>query len=485
MNRPLLIVSNRLPIVIKNEDETWTIAPGSGGLITALKPVLKEYGGSWVGWPGDVGEAPIDDLLGKLGDELGCSFKPVALSAELVEGFYYGFSNETLWPLFHDLLGHAEFNESKWRSYQQSNEIFADVLSESVKHDHIVWVHDYQLILVGEHLRRRGMANPLVYFLHIPFPSPDIYARLPWRAEILRAMLAYDLVGFQSKKDLRNFARCVAEYIPDATVKSAGGDRLITWQGRTIRAGAFPISIDARDFDHKARAKDVQDAAWYIHENFGDQMLIIGVDRLDYTKGIPIKFRALERALEKYPDLIGKISLIQLVVPSRQDIPEYAMWKEKLDQLAGEINGRFALRGWVPVHYMYRSLPMTELLGYYRACEISLITPLRDGMNLVCKEYCASSVDENGVLILSEFAGAAPQLKDGALIVNPHDLEAVADAIHRAYVMSREERQTRMHKLREGIMRNDVFKWVRDFLASVERLEKPKKDQGAKMKDEG
>lgn len=472
MSRPLLIVSNRLPIVIKNEDGEWTIQPGSGGLVTALKPVLRQFGGSWIGWPGNVLEdAPVDQLLGQLGEELGCHFRPVTLSEDLVEGFYYGFSNETLWPLFHDLLGHATFEEDKWNAYVRSNEIFSDVLRENVQPDNIVWVHDYQLILVGKNLRGAGITNPLVYFLHIPFPPPDIFARLPWRKQLLESLLAYDLVGFQSIRDLRNFAQCVRQFVPEARVSAGKVLTKIVLPDRIIDAGAFPISIDFDDFDTRARGEEVQNAAWYIHENFGDQRLILGVDRLDYTKGIPAKFYSIERTLEKYPELIGKISLIQLVVPSRQAVPEYQRWKELLDGLAGRINGRFGVRGWVPIHYMYRSLPQTELLGYYRAAEISLITPLKDGMNLVAKEYCASSVDENGVLILSEFAGSATQMKDGALIVNPHDRGAVADAIYRAYHMPREERLERMRRLRAGIRRQNVFWWVKTFLESVESLE--------------
>lgn len=468
MGYPLLIVSNRLPISIAKDDSGgWAIQAASGGLVTALRPILKQYGGSWVGWPGDSGDAPMDELLDTLGGELNCQFHGVDLSPELIEGFYYGFSNETLWPLFHDLLGHAKFDREKWLSYVESNRIFADVLMHAVEKDHLVWVHDYQLVMVGQFLREQGIENKLAYFLHIPFPPPDIFARLPWRTEILRALLAYDLVGFQVQRDLRNFAQCVRQFVPDARVSTHRSLVFIEMPGRRLRAGAFPISIDFREFDSAARSQEVQDTAWYIHESFPDQQIALGVDRLDYTKGIPAKFHAFERALEKYPELRGNLSLIQLVVPSRQDIPEYAAWKEKLDGLVGHINGRFDNRGWAPVHYMYRSISRTELLGYYRASEICLVTPLKDGMNLVCKEYCAASVDDHGALVLSEFAGSAPQMRDGALLVNPHDVDAAADAIHRAFHMSREERRDRMRRLRREVRRNDVFRWVRSFLDQV------------------
>ncbi len=474
MSHPMLIVSNRLPIQVgKDAEGGWQIRPGAGGLVTALRPILKQYGGSWVGWPGDCGDAPVDELLGRLGGELNCRFHGVELSPELVEGFYYGFSNETLWPLFHDLLGHAKFDREKWLSYAKSNRIFAEVLHKAVRDDELVWVHDYQLILVGHYLREQGLRNKLAYFLHIPFPPPDIFARLPWRAEILRALLAYDLVGFQVQRDLRNFTQCVRQFVREARTTVQRQIHVIDLPGRRVRAGAFPISIDFREFDSAARSKEVQDTAWYIHENFPEQQLALGVDRLDYTKGIAAKFLAFERALEKYPDLRGKISLIQLVVPSRQDIPEYAAWKEKLDALVGRINGRFDYRGWAPLHYMYRSLSRMELLGYYRASEICLVTSLKDGMNLVAKEYCAASVDDHGALILSEFAGSAPQMREGAIIVNPLDREATADAIYQAFHMSREERRSRMRRLRREVRRNDVFRWVRTFLDQVRAGEEP------------
>lgn len=472
MSRPLLIVSNRLPVVVNSEEDgSWTVKPGSGGLVTALKPVLREYGGHWVGWPGESTEdAPMDELLEKVGEELGCSFTPVQLSTELVEGFYYGFSNETLWPLFHDLLGHATFEREKWLSYVKSNRIFASVLAETVKADQIVWIHDYQLILVGRGLREIGISNPLAYFLHIPFPPPDIFARLPWRAEILQALLTYDLLGFQGVRDLRNFAQCVRQFVPTARVSVQKQITEIRLNDRKLRAGAFPISIDSKDFNNRASSQEVQDRAWYIHENFQDQKLVLGVDRLDYTKGIPAKFLAFEQALAKYPELHEKISMVQIVVPSRQSVPEYAKWKDNMDTIVGRINGRFANRGWMPLHYLYRSIPQDELLGYYRAAEICLITPLKDGMNLVCKEYCASNISEDGVLILSEFAGAAPQMSDGGLIVNPHDCDGVADAIYRAVMMDREERLDRMRRLRREVFRNDVFRWVNSFLDQVQKL---------------
>lgn len=468
MKRPLRVVSNRLPIVISQADgDQWSINSASGGLVTALKPVLHQYGGVWIGWPGEVGEAPLDPLLSQLGEEFHCVFRALQLPHHVVEGFYYGFSNETLWPLFHDLLGHAEFDEAKWRIYRDTNRVFAEFAIKDIQPEEIIWVHDYQLLLVAEAIRSHGVQNWIAHFLHIPFPAPDIFARLPWRAEILKGMLSYDLLGFQQQRDLRNFSQCVRHFVPKAVLESSGRLTEIEVGSHIVRAGFFPISIDFEDFDARARSKEGSDAAWIFHENYPNRQIVIGVDRLDYTKGIPAKFLAYERALEKYPDLQGQISFVQIVVPSRQDIPEYARWKSYLEGIVGRINGRFGRPGWVPLHYLYRSVSPTDLVGCYRASEIALVTPLKDGMNLVCKEFCAASIEENGVLILSEFAGAAQQLKNGALIVNPHDLEGTADAIHRAYTMNDGERRVRMKRLRREISRHDVYFWVESILREM------------------
>jgi trehalose 6-phosphate synthase/phosphatase len=468
MKRPLMVVSNRLPIVVQNEsDGSWDVKPASGGLVSALRPILREYGGAWVGWPGAADGAPLNQLLEKLGAELGCRFIGVNLSQKLVEGFYYGFSNETLWPLFHDLLGHARFEREKWDAYCGSNRRFAEVLARTIEPDSVVWVNDYQLLLVSEFLREQGVTNPIASFLHIPFPAPDIFSRLPWRERVIRAMLANDLIGFQTLRDLRNFIACVRHFISDANVEGGRQLTTITTPQTRVRVGAFPISIDYAHFDRSARGSAVEDAASHIHDEFQGQQILLGVDRLDYTKGLLVKFRSFERALEKYPDLHRRVTLLQIVIPSRQDIPEYAQWKARMDQAVGEINGRFASRGWMPLHYMYRSVTFTELLAYYRASAVCLVTPLKDGMNLVCKEYCAASVDENGVLILSEFAGAATQLREDAIVVNPHDTEAMADAFHSAVTMEAGERRERMRRLRHAIKRNNVFRWVKGFLECV------------------
>lgn len=465
-NETLLIVSNRLPAVITEIDGQWKVVPGSGGLVTALTPLMKANHGIWLGWPGCTEEAPIASLLRKYSDEVGYKLRPVIISEEEIEQYYRGFANQAVWPLFHDLLGYCRFDADQWGAYLAVNKRFAQEIVGLIKKQHFVWVHDYQLLAVGHYLRAMGINGLLNFFMHIPFPAYDLFRRLPWRQELLEAMLEYDHIGFQTASDRRNFIQCVKTMVPHSEVRIYARQSEIDLGGRRIKLGIYPISIDFAEFDSGARTREAADAAWYVQENIPEVKLMLGLDRLDYTKGIGDRFLAFERALEKYPELRKKLSLIQIVVPSRLNAPQYQDSKTELDQLAGRINGRFSRDGWVPIHYMFRHLERTQLLGYYRACEIALVTPLRDGMNLVSKEFCAASVENNGVLILSEFAGAADQLAKGALMVNPYDIESTADAIYAAYIMSPQEREARMKVLRDEVKTNDVHAWVRWFLES-------------------
>ncbi|MEW6412789.1 MAG: trehalose-6-phosphate synthase [Candidatus Zixiibacteriota bacterium] len=471
--KKLFVVSNRLPIIVDRHEDQWLVNASSGGLITALAPLMRANHGLWMGWPGCRPEAPVEPLLEQHSSEQGYTLKAVRISDEEIEKYYRGFSNQTIWPLFHDLIGYATFDAENWEVYNTVNERFADEISQHVAPEHFVWIHDYQLMLVGHYLRERKVITELNFFLHIPFPSHDLFRRIPWRTEIIQSLLKYDHLGFQTTHDRRNFVHCVRALVPEASVKGYRYQTEIKLHGRTIRLGTYPISIDFNEFNDHARSKDVAESAWFVHENLPGRKLVLGLDRLDYTKGIPERFLAFERALEKYPELRQNVSLVQIVVPSRTKVPEYRDLKEYLDTLAGRINGEFSEHGWVPIHYMFRELDRTQLLGYYRACEIALITPLRDGMNLVAKEYCASSVENNGVLILSEFAGAAEQLAKGALMVNPFDLEGTADAIYAAYIMDQQDRQRRMRTLRSEVRRNDVQRWISWFLGSNTTLFEP------------
>ncbi len=472
INKRLIVVSNRLPIVISKENNHWGIQPGSGGLITALSPILKESKSLWVGWPGTGGKAPIRELLDQFGSEQGYKLVGIPLSQQEIEHYYWGFSNGTLWPLLHDLLGYCKFNLEDWRAYVAVNKKFAQAIKKLTRENDIIWVHDYQLSMVGHFLKKLQVRQSLAYFHHIPFPSLDLLRRLPWKAEYIKALLAFDLLGFQTLRDRRNFINTVTSLIPEASVLQRQRNfTLIKYGERIIQARNLPISIDFNEFNNTAHSQEVQDAAWYLHENLHERQLMLGIDRLDYTKGIPERFLAFELALEKYPELKQKISLLQVVVPSRTLDPYYQKLKEQLEQMTGRINARFGDAGWIPIHYIFRSLDNTQLIAHYRTSEIAFITPLRDGMNLVAKEYCACSVENNGVLILSEFAGAADQLGEKALLVNPYDIEKTADTIYQAFTMPLEERQQRMRWLRNQIKRNDVHQWLRYFMRALDGVD--------------
>lgn len=483
----LIVVSNRLPFVLSRiENDDWNIEPGSGGLVNALLPVLRNRGGLWVGWTGtiDVDVTSLESALARLTDDAGYSLKPIVLSAEERDKFYYGFSNEVIWPLFHDLQTNCNFDPSFWQVYQQVNRKFARATAETSNSGDFIWVHDYHLMQVARELRAIGVQSRCGFFLHIPFPSLDIFLKLPWRFEILRGLLEFDLIGFQTLRDRRNFIQCVRTLVSNVSVHGKGqvltlrleepeigqGRQGAALRSREIRVGAFPISIDYSTYANGAAVQDVAKLANHFHDNLRGQQMILGVDRLDYTKGLPNKFEAFRNALMRIPELHHKVTLIQIVVPSREDIPEYHNLRLEVEHLVSEINGQFTESGWVPIHYIFRSFKLNELLAYYRAADTALVTPLKDGMNLVAKEYCAAKVDEDGVLILSEFAGAAAQLQKGALLVNPHDSVGVADRIYAAFTMTLDEKRARMRRLRRSIRDADIFWWVDAYLrAAIEK----------------
>lgn len=467
----LIVVSNRLPVVLSPRSNGWHVEPGSGGLVTALAPVLRDRGGTWIGWPGTEGGEGIEQALRETTGDIGYSLVPVPLSREMVEKHYRGFSNEIVWPLFHDLQSHCNFDPSYWNAYREVNRSFARSIAENSKAGDFVWVHDYHLMLVASELRATGYTEKLAFFLHIPFPPLEIFEKLPWRSQVLEALVQFDLIGFQTMRDRRNFFECLKAFRGSVSLCARGQVCEIKVKDKRIRVGAFPISIDAGEFERQAASPEVAEGAWLLHENLPDRQIILGVDRMDYTKGIPLRIKAFRQALRRHSDLRGKVTLAQVVVPSRRGIPEYEALKLEIEQLVGEINGEFTGEsGWIPIHYVYRSLDRRELLSYYRTAEIALVTPLKDGMNLVAKEFCASSLEEDGVLILSEFAGAAAELHKNSLMVNPYDVVGVADAIYQAFSMEYEERRRRMHGLRQSIRRRDIFWWVDSFLkASIAR----------------
>jgi trehalose 6-phosphate synthase len=466
----LIVASNRLPFVLKQDEQGQIrIQPGSGGLVTALLPVLRDRGGTWVGWTGLAGEIEGQDrLLNEAAARSGYRLRPVTLTREEHDRFYFGFSNEIIWPLFHDLQTLCNFDPDYWQAYAAVNRKFARVIADDAVPDDQVWVQDYQLMLVAAGLRALGNRSRLGFFLHIPFPSPDIFLKLPWRFQILHGLLAYDLIGFQTLRDHRNFIQCLRLLLKDVRIRGRGNGARLTSSGRECQSGVFPIGIDYDTYVRQVQAPAVLKEIARLRQALPDRQLILGIDRLDYTKGIPYRLKAFRHTLMRHPEWHSKVTLIQVVVPSREDIPQYHGLKRDIETLVGEINGQFTRPGgWVPIHYVFRSLSRTELLAYYRAAQIALITPLKDGMNLVAKEYCACSLEEDCVLILSEFAGAAAQLQRGALLVNPADIEGMADALHNACSMPPRERQRRMRLLRRAVRNENVFWWANSFLQAA------------------
>ena len=442
--RRVLVVSDRLPMAGDQAE---------GGLISALAPVLRERRGVWIGWPGVAEEDMADPrvLAGAI-QAGGSSLRPVSLCARDVRGAYDGFGGGIVWPLFHEQPLECRFDPAAWQAYRRVNRKFAHAAARALSRNggDLLWAHNHLLMNVAAELRTLRVPCRSAFFLHLPFPAPDLFLRLPWRERLLRGLLAYDQLGFQTQRDLRNFLDCA---------------RALGTPVERIRAGVFPIGVDFHGVAARAATPEIESAAARLREQHGGRTLILGIDRLDRSKGIPEKLRAFAELLARRPELHGRVSLIQVLVPSREDLPRYRELGHEIARQVGEIDGRFSRPGWIPVHFLQHALAPDELLAHYRAADVALITPLREGMSLVAKEYCAARVDEQGVLVLSEFAGAASQLAPGALLVNPHDATATARTLHRALRMAEADRGRRMRSLREEVRRRDIFWWAESFLA--------------------
>ena len=451
----LVVVSNRVP------------RPGadrSGGLAVALHAALEEEGGLWFGWSGK----KVREATGKVHRqrEGHIDYATVDLSRADYAAYYNGFANRTLWPLLHFRMDMVDYTRETYAGYRRVNAMFADKLAPLIQPDDIVWIHDYHLIPLGQQLRERGIGNKLGFFLHVPMPSSDLLGALPEHGELFDAFSSYDLVGFQTVRDLERFQDYVRLY---------GGGRILTpgrmetAQGRRFRGGAFPISIDTELIARQSADAIGKPAVQRLCASLGARAMAIGVDRLDYSKGLPDRFRAFERLLDRYPDRHGEITFLQIAPASRADVPEYQALRRELEGLAGHINGRHAAPDWTPVRYVNKNFPHAVLTGFYRAAEIGLVTPLRDGMNLVAKEFVAAQDPEDpGVLVLSRFAGAAGELHE-ALMVNPYDLDGVADTIAVAHAMPLAERLERWHAMMDTLERYDITAWRRDYLAALAR----------------
>jgi trehalose 6-phosphate synthase len=448
----LVVVANRLPVQRAHDgSDEWETSPG--GLVRAVLGALRHRRGSWVGWIGTAGAAPPPF------EWEGVRLAPVALSRQDIAQFYDGFSNEALWPLYHDAIRTSTFDSAWWEAYVRVNERFAQAAAAEAAEGAAVWVHDYHLQLVPLFLREIRPDVRIGFFLHIPFPPQELYMRLPWREEVLRGLLSCDVVGFQRAVGVENFA-AVARRL----VGAEGEPPVLHFEGRDIRVGTFPISIDVAEFDAIARRPETTAAATEIRRRLGDpEQILLGIDRLDYTKGIDVRLEAYQSLLRDGELDPRRTVMVQVAVPTRERIDHYVEERRRVEELVGEINGEFSTIGFPAVHYLRQSLPLDELVALYGAGDVMLVTPLRDGMNLVAKEYVASRIDEQGVLVLSEFAGAADELVD-AVMMNPHDPEAVRRAILEAVDMRPKDARERMIAMRDAVAGSDVCQWASGLL---------------------
>ncbi len=451
-----VVVANRLPVDLEklpDGTQRWKRSPG--GLVTALEPMLRSREGAWVGWPG-LADAEAEPFV-----EDGLQLHPVMLTSKDVEDYYEGFSNGTLWPLYHDVVAPPAFHRHWWQAYVRVNNRFAEAVAEVAAPGATVWIQDYQLQLLPAALRALRPDLRIGFFLHIPFPPTELYQQLPWRKEIVEGLLGADLVGFHTPGGVRNF-RWLATRFTDAT---PGARNEVTYGDRTVKLGAFPISIDSAALSDLSRTPEVQQRAKQIRDDLGNpERVILGVDRLDYTKGIDVRLRAFEelRAEERAGDTV----MIQLATPSRERVEHYQTMRNGIEQSVGRINGTFARVGHPVLHYLHQSLPRDELAAFFVAADVMLVTPLRDGMNLVAKEYVACRSDLGGVLVLSEFAGAAIELKDSVL-VNPYDTDGVKNALYSALTMPAADARKRMRAMRRQVLAYDVDRWARSFLDAL------------------
>ncbi|HJQ03062.1 MAG TPA: trehalose-6-phosphate synthase [Jatrophihabitans sp.] len=458
-----VIVANRLPVDQVTEPDgstAWRRSPG--GLVTALEPVMRKTDGAWVGWTGGPGPAPEPF------DESGMRLIAVALSDEEIRDYYEGFSNATLWPLYHDVIAPPRFRRTWWEAYLRVNRRFAEAAAGQAAHGAVVWIQDYQLQLVPGLLRELRPDLRIGFFNHIPFPGYEIFAQLPWRQQLVRGLLGADLLGFQRQSDATNFLRACRRAAGLITRGSAISVPVDGHSYRTVRVGAFPISIDSAGFELIARRPEVRARAEEIRAALGEpELLLLGVDRLDYTKGISHRLKAYGELLADGRLTSPEAKLVLVASPSRERVEQYRALRDEVEVTVARINGEFGAVGSAPVHYLHQSYPPEEMAALYLAADIMLVTSLRDGMNLVAKEYVACRYHETGALVLSEFTGAADEL-GSAFRVNPHDIEGLKEAIMRAARMSPAEARRRMRSMRRRVREYDIARWADSFLTALD-----------------
>ena len=460
VSQRVIIVSNRLPVTVRAEHGEPVVHLSVGGLATGLRVPHERSNGLWIGWPGDLcGLDPVgrEKVLRRLTE---LRTVPVELEPSEIEIFYEHVSNAVLWPTFHDRVDRLPLRMEGWDVYDAVNARFADAVAEQYRPGDVVWVHDYQLMRLPALLRDRIPDVRIGFFLHIPFPNPEIYFALPTRAWLVEGMMGADLVGFHTRRYQGHFRAALRRLFGLEMDSSC----CVRWGERPVRLGVFPLGVDTAGLATRAASPEVD--ALVAELSVPGQRLLVGIDRLDYSKGIPRRLIAVERLLVLHPEWRECIRFVQIAVPSRDRVAAYRELRTDVEGLVGRINGRFGTPTWTPIHYMHRGVSTDVVLGLCRAADVALVTPLRDGMNLVAKEFAASRIDEDGVLILSEFAGAADELTD-ALIVNPYDIDGTAETIHTALTMDAAERRRRMRGLRDQVAANDVHRWVSTFLATL------------------
>ena len=456
----LVLVSNRVP-------PSWVFDTGKdrpilpvGGLVSAVRPIIDQMEALWFGWSGKRTDrkgspAPSISRVGR------GYFALMDLPKRDANLYYSVFSNRALWPLFHNFPDKIIIRRDAYKAYRRVNRRFAEALRPKLRAGDLVWVHDYHLLPMGRELRDLGWKGKIGFFLHVPFPSHDTFTILPWARKLLEDLMAYDLVGLQTRRNARNLLDTLSIELRGVHI----GNQFI-YQGMNSRVGVYPVGTDPDAFHRWAQRARNDPSVPHLRETFTEQRVILGVDRLDYTKGVPERILAFEHLLARRPTLRGKIGLVQISVPSRERVPEYIQERARVDQIVGRVNGRFSEVGWIPLKFLYRSFSQPELAGFFSEADVCLVTPLQDGLNLVAKEYVASRRDDPGTLVLSKFSGAAEKMVD-AIIVNPHDVEGTANAIHRALTMSSRERRRRWNRLVEEVETNTARTWSEAFLADL------------------
>jgi len=473
------MISNRLPFSFGKKNGRLSLESSTGGLATGLRSFYKSRPSAWIGWPGlpvsKITPEEEKQIVKNLAVE---SCRPIFLSSYEIEQYYHGFANKTIWPLFHYFPLYADYNKNYWTVYKRVNEKFCRAALEIAEPGDEIWIHDYHLLLLPALIKERLPRVSVGFFLHIPFPSFEIFRLLPWREEMLRGMLGADLVGFHTLRYAYHFLDSIRHLLQYDHL-----NWLVNTGSRLVKVEAFPMGIDYERFHSVVAEPEVQGEIGRIRKKLAGRKTILSVDRLDYTKGIPQRLEAFELFLEKNPDFREKVTLILVAVPSRTAMETYVRLKSRIDELVGRINGRYGTIGWIPIWYLYRFLPLRTLAAYYHTADVALVTPLRDGMNLIAKEYVATQTDQLGVLILSEMAGSAKELGD-AILVNPNNHEEVAEAISQALRMPEEEQRSRMENMQKRLRRFTVLRWADEFMAELQKIRMIQEELAERKLDE-